>query len=131
MNKIEQVAKPVAHIGEDIGLAEGASMVQAYRQANPTDTISHTVGRDILLQMLAQPGCEGINIASAAKENGERTLVFVGVDAQGKAITSYPVVNINGQLEQQDAIVADRIRTGTSNTEQEIWEYIVKTIFGL
>jgi hypothetical protein len=123
MNKIEQALKPVAHIGEDIGLAEGAAMVQAYRQANPADTISHIVGRDILLQILAQPGCAGINIASAAKENGERTLVFIGVDEAGKAITQFPVVNLSGQLEQQDAIVADRI------VKDDIWESIIRKVF--
>lgn len=129
MNKVEQVVKPLEQVGEDIGLAEGAAMVQAYRQANPTDTISHIVGRNILEQILAQPGCAGINIASAAKENGERTLVFIGVDSDGQAITSYPVVNIGGQLEQKDAIVADRIKTGSPTTviKPEFWD----TIFGI
>jgi hypothetical protein len=127
MNKVEQVVKPLELVGEDIGLAEGAAMVQAYRQANTADTISHIVGRNIIEQLLAQPGCAGINIASAAKENGDRTLVFIGVDAEGQAITSYPVVNIGGQLEQKDAIVADRVRTGF----EEIWEDIFRKIFGL
>lgn len=126
MNKVEQVVKPLELVGEDIGLAEGTAMVQAYRQANPTDTISHVVGRNIIEQILAQPGCAGINIASAAKENGERTLVFIGVDADGQAITSYPVVNIAGELEQKEAIVADRVKTGF-----EIWEDVFKRIFGL
>jgi hypothetical protein len=126
MNKVEQVVKPLEQVGEDIGLAEGAAMVQAYCQANPTDTVSHIVGRDIIEQILAQPGCAGINIASAAKENGERTLVFIGVDADGQVITSYPVVNIAGELEQKEAIVADRVKTGF-----EIWEDVFKRIFGL
>lgn len=128
MNKVEQVVKPLEQVGEDIGLAEGASMVQAYRQANPTDTVSHIVGRNIIEQILAQPGCAGINIASAAKENGERTLVFIGVDADGQAISQYPVVNLNGQLEQKDAIVADRVKT---NFDVLIWEEIVKRMFGV
>lgn len=127
MNKVEQVVKPLEQVGEDIGLAEGTAMVQAYRQAMPTDTISHVIGRSIIEQILAQPGCSGINIASAAKENGERTLVIVGVDTEGQAIISYPVVNISGQLEQKDAIVADRLRP----QEIDIWEQIIrKTIFG-
>lgn len=131
MNKVEQVvAKPLAQVGEDIGLAEGAAMVQAYREANPQDTISHIVGRNIIEQILAQPGCEGINIASAAKENGERTLVFIGVDADGQAITSYPVINVGGQLEQKDAIVADRIRNGSGSVENDVFEEIIRTIFG-
>lgn len=130
MNKVEQVvAKPLAQVGEDIGLNEGAAMVQAYREANPQDTISHIVGRNIIEQMLAQPGCEGISIASAAKENGERTLVFIGVDADGQAITNYPVVNIGGQLEQKDAIVADRVKGGFEN-ETDIFEEIIRTVFG-
>jgi hypothetical protein len=130
MNKVEQVVKPLELVGEDIGLAEGAAMVQAYRQANPADTISHIVGRSIIEQILAQPGCAGINIASAAKENGERTLVFIGVDAEGQAITSYPVVNIGGQLEQKDAIVADRIKTGSGKPQTSIEPDFWDAIFG-
>jgi hypothetical protein len=126
MNKVEQVVKPLELVGEDIGLAEGAAMVQAYRQANPADAISHFIGRDIIEQLLAQPGCAGINIASAAKENGERTLVFIGVNADGQAITSYPVVNIGGQLEQKDAIVADRIRT----EDFDFWGDFFRRLFG-
>jgi hypothetical protein len=128
MNKIELAVKPLAQVGEDIGLAEGAAMVQAYRQANPADTISHFVGREIIEQLLAQPGCAGINIASAAKENGERTLVFVGVDAAGEAILSYPVVNAAGQLDQKDGIVADRIVKPSGH--DEFWEELLRTIFG-
>lgn len=128
MNKVEQVVKPLEQVGEDIGLAEGAAMVQAYRQANPTDTISHFIGREILTQILAQPGCAGINIASASKENGERTLVIVGVDTEGEAIISYPIVNMGGQLEQKDAIVADRL--GGSIGHDELWFEILKKAFG-
>jgi hypothetical protein len=128
MTKTELAAKPLTQVGEDIGLAEGAQMVQAYRQTNPADTISHFVGRDIIEQLLAQPGCAGINIASAAKPNGERTLVFIGVDAAGQAITSYPVVNMAGQLEQKDAIVADRILRPSG--ADDFWEEMLKTIFG-
>ncbi len=121
--------KPVAQVGEDIGLTEGASMIKAYRAANPTDTASHVIGREILEQMLAQPGCAGINIASAAKENGERTLVLVGVDAEGSAILSFPVVNVSGELEQKDGIVADRVRTQQS--VEEFWEEVIETLLGV
>ncbi len=121
--------KPIAEVGEDIGLNEGASMVKAYRDANPTDTASHVIGRDILEQLLAQPGCAGINIASAAKVNGERTLVITGVDTDGAAILSYPVVNLAGQLEQKDGIVADRVRTQQS--VEEFWEEVMRTLFGI
>lgn len=130
MNKVEQVVKPLEQVGEDIGLAEGAAMVQAYRQANPADTVTHIVGRNILEQILAQPGCAGINIASAAKENGERTLVFIGVDADGQAITQYPVINVNGQLEQKDAIVADRIKTEVQKPNTTVMPDFWDAVFG-
>lgn len=121
--------KPISEVGEDIGLNEGASMIKAYRDANPTDTASHIIGREILEQILAQPGCAGINVASAAKANGERTLVITGVDAEGAAILSFPVVNANGQLDQKDGIVADRVRTQQS--VEEFWEEMVRTLFGI
>jgi hypothetical protein len=132
MNKVEQVVKPLEQVGEDIGLAEGTAMVQAYRQANPTDTISHVVGRNILEQILAQPGCSGINIASALKDNGERTLVLIGLDEEYKPILEYTIVDEAGKLDKQHGIVADRnVILKPATVSEEMWEEIYRRIFGL
>lgn len=89
--------------------------------ANPTDVKSYLIGREILDQILSQPGCAGIRFYNAYNEFGEKTLVYVGVDADAKALVAYTVVNNNGNLEAQKAIVADRtVNTDDSN----YWEFV-------
>ncbi len=120
--------KAIAQIGEEIGVELGTQMVKGYQQANPSDVHSYLIGRNIIDQILAQPGCVGIKFYNAYNEIGEKTLVYVGVDANGTAIMSYSVVTEFGQLEDQKGIVADRVRTGgpvsrpsTSITEDQDW----------
>ena len=120
--------KAIAQIGEEIGVELGTQMVKGYQQANPSDVHSYLIGRNIIDQILAQPGCVGIKFYNAYNEAGEKTLVYVGVDATGAALMSYSVVTEFGQLEDQKGIVADRVRTGgpvsrpsTSITEDQDW----------
>lgn len=120
--------KAIAQIGEEIGVELGTQMVKGYQKANPSDVHSYLIGRNIIDQILAQPGCVGIKFYNAYNEIGEKTLVYVGVDATGTAIMSYSVVTEFGQLEDQKGIVADRVRTGgpvsrpsTSISEDQDW----------
>ena len=101
----------LGQVGEEIGLDLGTQMVKSYQEANPTDVKSYLVGREIIERILAQPGCVGIKFFNAFNEIGEKTLVYVGVDAQGKAIIEYSVIDSNGQLAKGKGIVADRIKT--------------------
>lgn len=98
----------VAAIGEEIGLELGTQMVKSYQQANPSDVHSYLIGRNIIDQILAQPGCVGIQFYNAINEKGEKTLVYVGVDQAGKAILEFKVVNEAGALSNETGIVADR-----------------------
>jgi hypothetical protein len=66
------------------------------------------VGKNILQQILAQPGCIGLNIYKALNEKGEKTYVLVGLDKSNNPILEITSVNTNGILEQQEGIVADR-----------------------
>jgi hypothetical protein len=43
-------------------------------------------------------------------EEGQKTLVYVGVDAQGQDIVKTTVVMSSGALVEVDGIIADRIR---------------------
>ena len=58
-------SKCTANVGEEIGLEMGARFISAYRNANPTDALAYYVGRNILEQVMAQPGCVGIHFYNA------------------------------------------------------------------
>lgn len=104
--------KEMAAIGEEIGYELGAQMVKDYQVANPSDVHWYAVGRNIIDQILAQPGCAGIKFYNAYNELGEKTLVYVGVDSLGAALLEYSIINNNGVLEVEKGIVADRIERG-------------------
>ena len=101
--------KTLAEVGEDIGLAEGRKMVKAFTQANPEATKGYYIGRNIIDQILSQPGCVGINFRKCLTNLNEEHLVYTGVDADGKDILEYSVVTTTGDVVKQNAIVADRI----------------------
>ncbi len=103
--------KPVAEIGEDIGLELGNQMVKAFAVANPNEVRSYTIGRNIIDQILAQPGCVGIKFYNAINEKGEKTLVYLGIDQSGKTILQHTSVNrfrITSATEK--GIIADRAK---------------------
>jgi hypothetical protein len=110
----------LAQVGEEVGLELGTQMIKSYRQSNPTDVQSYMVGREIIEKILAQPGCVGLKFYDAYNEAGEKTLVYVGVDQNGKAILEYSVVTVNGQLADEKGIVADRIKITTIRVEESI-----------
>lgn len=66
---------------QHINLTDAAAMTLRFRQANPVGAIkAHLFSRDIIDQILAQPGCEGIRIYNAIDDSNVETLVIVGVD---------------------------------------------------
>ena len=101
--------KTLAEVGENIGLAEGAKLVKAYAEANPEATKGYYIGRNIIEQILSQPGCVGINFRKCLTETNEEHLVYTGVGEDGKDILEYSVVTTTGDIVKQDAIVADRV----------------------
>lgn len=100
--------KTLAEVGENIGLKEGRELVNAFRAANPEATKGYYIGRNILEQIIAQPGCVGINFRKCLTNMNEEHLVYTGVDAEGKDILEFSVVTNTGAIVKQDAIVADR-----------------------
>ena len=108
MTNILLETKNLAEVGENIGLTEGIQLVQNFREANPTATPGYYIGRNIISQILDQPGCAGINFRKCLAENNEEHLVYTGVDADGQDILSYSVVTKTGDIIKQDGIVADR-----------------------
>lgn len=104
--------RPVAAIGEEIGYELGAQLVKNYQVANPNDTSFYTIGKEIIEQILAQPGVEGIRFYNAIDESGEKTLVYLGIDAAGNPVKEYSVVDAKGNIANRPAIVADRAGKG-------------------
>ncbi len=96
-------------VGEDIGLTEGIQLVKAFTASNPEATKGYYIGRNILEQIMSQPGCVGINFRKCLTNLNEEHLVYTGVDAEGKDILQFSVVTNTGDIETKDAIVADRI----------------------
>lgn len=116
----------VASIGEEIGYELGAQLVKNYQNENPNSAWFFNIGRDILVQILAQPGCHGIRFYNAINETGEQTLVYLGLDSQGHSILEFSVVNSTGILENHDGIVADRAtRGGNSVIDDDTWNWTI------
>lgn len=109
MNTNTLETKSLAEVGEDIGLTEGIQLVQNFRTANPDATPGFYIGRNIIDQILNQPGCVGINFRKCLTNENEEHLVYTGVDADGKDILSYSAVTNTGDLEKYDGIVADKV----------------------
>ena len=58
-------SKLTANAGSECGIVLGSQFINAYRTLNPTDVIGYYIGRNILEQILAQPGCVGIKFYNA------------------------------------------------------------------
>ncbi len=127
MQKELQVKKDFSAVGEEIGHQLGAEFITAYQDKHPGDVGSYQVGRIIIDQILAQPGCVGMRFYNALNENGQETLVYVGVDASGKDLIKSTVILTDGSMATKNRIVADRIQSDPPASGESIWHYL----FGL
>jgi hypothetical protein len=66
--------------GEIITLAEGAAMTKQWRRTNTNGNAVY-YGKNIINQLLGQPGVVGIRFHFAIDSSGKNTLVLTGVDA--------------------------------------------------
>jgi hypothetical protein len=98
----------VASIGEAIDHQLAKQLIQSYQTKYPEAFTTVVIGRKIIDQILAQPGCVGIRFIDAINEEGQKTLVYVGIDAAGKDMLKHVVVERNGAIATIPAIVADR-----------------------
>ncbi len=121
MTQTKLANRKVAAIGEEIGRELGAEMVRNFQHSFPAETQSFIIGRNIIDQILAQPGCVGIQLYNALNEMGQKTLVYVGIDANGDSMIEISSVDANGAIAQTPAIVADRIRIKTKISADEDW----------
>src|SRR5215467_4899885 len=110
----------VASIGEAIDHDLATNLVKSYYEKYPESFTGVTIGRNIIEQILAQPGCVGMRFYDAINEEGQKTLVYVGVDASGKDMTKQVVVEKGGAISTVPAIVADR-GFGSDNPSWLTW----------
>lgn len=96
-----------ANVGEHIGYELGAKMIKDYYDTYQ-EAGSQFVGRNILDQILAQPGCIGIKIFKALNEAGEKTYVLTGINQEGQLMLEVTAVNPNGEIKKSEGVVADR-----------------------
>lgn len=124
MTTLNNAQISIEKIGEEIGLELGKQFVENYNLSNPTNQSSYIIGKEILIQILSQPGCAGIQLLNAKNENGEDTLVYIGLDNLGKQILSYTSINNLGELYSAKGIVADRLtRPRTNGIDEDCtWE---------
>jgi hypothetical protein len=124
MMQTELTKKTIAQVGEEITHELGAQMIKDYQAANPNDATAYRIGRNIIDQILAQPGCVGMHFYNAYNEMGEKTLVYTGVDEFGKSLVEYTIVNNDGSIGSKKAIVADR-SNGPSlpGQDTDLWEW--------
>ena len=109
MQQKEQLTQlEVASIGEAIDRELAFNMIRTSKETYPESFKGVIIGRNIIEHLLAQPGCVGIHFFDAINEAGQKTLVYVGVDAAGKAMLERVVVNQNGAISIEPATIADR-----------------------
>ncbi len=129
MSQLKISKKHPATVGEEISHELGAKMVKDFQDAHPEDVTANYIGRNILENILSQPGCAGIRFYNAINETGRKTLVYVGVDTDEKLITAYTGVNTSGELIQVQGIVADRSTCPPgepgSEDEDSFWNWFV------
>src|SRR5271168_3274869 len=101
--------KDYAAVGEEISHEMAADFTKSFEKAYPGEIISYHLGRNIIEQILAQPGCVGMRFYNALNENGQKTLVYVGIDADGKDLLKRTVIMNNGVIKSEDLIIADKI----------------------
>jgi hypothetical protein len=104
-----------SQIGEAINHDLASKMVKNFNDANPNEPFGFNVGRNIIDQILAQPGCAGLRIYKAINEEGSQTLVYAGVDRNGNTIVEYPGVDSDGKLGKVEALIGDKTDTSTYN----------------
>lgn len=70
--------------GEFVTLNDASRWTANYRNTiQPGDTIAFAAGKEKLIELLTQDECLGARIYYAIKDDGEKNLVIVGVDANG------------------------------------------------
>jgi hypothetical protein len=110
MNKESLVKeqKDFSAIGAEIPYELAAKMVKNHQDDHIEESYSYFIGKKIIEEILAQPGCAGIRFFDATNESGDKTLVYVGYDSNGKSILEITTVNDHGKLAVTPGMLGDK-----------------------
>jgi len=76
-------------MGAPIPFSEFKTMTEIYKKSvSSEETRAVSYGKTVLEQILSQKGCVGIRFYFAKDKEGKTTLVFIGVDKNGKDLTT-------------------------------------------
>jgi hypothetical protein len=107
MQKESITEKDFAALGGEISHEMGNDFIKAYKTDFPEGPRGFMLGRNILEKILAQPGCTGIRFHHAVNQEGQKTVVYIGMDANGNDLLTHTMVTENGGIVSEAAIVAD------------------------
>lgn len=117
--------KDYAAIGEEISHETAKDFIKAFDREFPSELKYFTMGKNILEQVLSQPGCVGMRFYNGINEKGQKTLVYVGIDADGKDLIERSVVKEDGSIEVVAGLTVDR----NNNNNDDSFD-VVTWIFG-
>jgi hypothetical protein len=98
-----------AAIGAEISHEKAQEWTNAYRNNFPDAPGGYVLGRNIIEKILAQPGCVGVRFGYALNDEGQKTLVYKGIDANGNELVKQTMVTENGVIMSEEGMVADAI----------------------
>jgi hypothetical protein len=78
-----------------VSLSSAAAQAKAHRQGGPIrkgDTGAFNA--EPIRRLLAQPGCVGVRYYKGRNQDGDDTMILVGVDSTGNDMTSGVLLNI-------------------------------------
>jgi hypothetical protein len=88
---IEQNKSYSPEVGKNIGYEAGAKMVKNHFDQHSDDVMASYIGKNIILNILSQPGCVGLRAFNGLDDMGIRRLVYVGVDKNGRNIIDFKI----------------------------------------
>lgn len=104
--------KDYASVGGEISLETATKFTKAYAENHANENLSYHLGRNIIEKILAQPGCVGMRFYYGYNDEGQKTLVYVGLDANGNDMVKQTMVTENGVMMSEEGVVADLIGLG-------------------
>lgn len=105
--------KDYAAVGGEISHKMAKDFTSDFEAAYPGENPGYHLGRNIIEKILAQPGCVGMRFYYGLNTEGQKTLVYTGMDANGYPMVNLTMVNQNGVVvSSKEGITADLIGLG-------------------
>lgn len=119
----ELLTKDYAAVGGEISIETATEMTKAYVESYPNENRSYHIGRNVIEKILTQPGCVGMRFYYGLNAEGRKTLVYVGLDANGNDLVKQTMITENGVMMSEEGVVADLVGYGGSNGLPSWWPF--------